>query len=314
MLDQAGEEVGPDHLAGRRELLLATLAESRPDVLVTELFPFGRRALRDEFLALIRTARELRPPPLIASSIRDILVAPAKLERVARAHGILAEFYDAVLVHGDPALLPLEASWPVGDGVGAPLIYTGYVDPEIPAVTNMDGREILVAGGSSASALPLFRAALAAAKIVDDRPWRILVGHGIADGADLHSRPAPNVTVERARPDFRELMAASAAFVGQAGYNTVLDLFAARPRAVLVPFEEGNETEQRLRADLLERLGAAVVLPQADLSGERLAAMLREVLARPRPAAVAVARDGARRTAEILSELAREAGRKRQPA
>jgi predicted glycosyltransferase len=305
--DPSGAKAGPEYLASRLELLLRTLAETRPDVLLTELFPFGRRALREEFLALVRAAHELRPRPLITSSIRDILAVPPKPGRVADAHSAVAELYDAVLVHGDPDFVTLEASWPVGSGVGAPLVYTGYVDTEMPAVGDRESGEIVVAGGSSAGALPLFRAALDAARILVDRPWRVLLGHGIAaaDADALEARRPGHVTVERARPDFRNLMAASAAFVGQAGYNTILDLFATCPRAVLVPFEEGDETEQRLRADLLARHGAAVVLPEAELSGERLAATLSAVLAGPRPRVLSVARNGAQRTAEILSDLAR---------
>lgn len=41
-----GEPAGEPLLAERREILLATLRESAPDALVTELFPFGRRGSR----------------------------------------------------------------------------------------------------------------------------------------------------------------------------------------------------------------------------------------------------------------------------
>jgi predicted glycosyltransferase len=100
-------------------------------------------------------------------------------------------------------------------------------------------------------------------------------------------------------------MAASKLFVGQAGYNTVVDLLATRPRAVLVPFEQGNETEQRLRAELLASRGVARLLPEAELSAERLGSAVRDALASPRPTGIAVSRDGARRTADLLAELAR---------
>jgi predicted glycosyltransferase len=304
--DPNGQKAGPEYLQARRELLLRTLDAVRPDALLTELFPFGRRPLREEYLALVRAAREHRPRPLIACSIRDILAAPTKPERIAETHRILAELYDAAFVHGDPELVRLEASWPVGSGVGVPLVYTGYVDTEFPPVAAAESGEVVVSGGSSAGAMPLFRAALDAAHIVPERTWRILLGRGIspAEAAEVAALRPENAIAEPARPDFRELMAGSSAFVGQAGYNTVLDLFAARPRAVLVPFEEGDETEQRLRADLLAERGVAAVLPEAELSGPNLAAAVRSVLARPRPEALAVARDGARRTAEILADLA----------
>ena len=75
--------------------------------------------------------------------------------------------------------------------------------------------------------------------------------------ADLQRAAPENATVERARPDFRRLLARAAVSVSQAGYNTVVDLLRTGVRAVLVPFEAGRETEQRLRAECLQSLGLA---------------------------------------------------------
>lgn len=307
LLDAAGEPVGPAHLAERRKLLLAALAETRPQVVLTELFPFGRRVLTSEFEPLLEAAQKVRPRPLILSSVRDILAPPSRPEKAAETHAILARCYDAVLVHGDPTLAALEASWPVGFGVGAPLLYTGYVDPDGEPAPAVESGEILVSGGSSAAALPLYRAALDAARLIVDRPWRVLVGLGVGvnEVGALGAACPPNVVLEPARPDFRALMAASSLFVGQAGYNTAVDLLASRPRAVLVPFEEGGETEQRIRADMLAERGMATVLPEAELSGERLAASIQASLARPRPVPGTISRNGVRRTAELVAELAR---------
>ena len=63
LLDEDGQLVGPEHLAARRRLLVDTLHDLRPDVVVTELFPFGRRSLADEFMELVTGARALRPRP-----------------------------------------------------------------------------------------------------------------------------------------------------------------------------------------------------------------------------------------------------------
>ena len=114
-LDGTGVPASPDYFDRRRSLLLEALAKARPDVVITELFPFGRRVLADEFLALLDAACAMTPRPLIACSIRDILVAPARPDRVAQAHERIARYYDVVLVHGDPRLAPLEASWPVDE-------------------------------------------------------------------------------------------------------------------------------------------------------------------------------------------------------
>jgi predicted glycosyltransferase len=308
LLDEAGAPIGPDRLAARRRMLLGALEEGRPDIVITELFPFGRRVLAAEFMALIEAAHARRPRPLIAASVRDILARP-KPERIAEAHRRLLDFYDPVLVHGDPRLAPLDLSWPVGPEVARLLHYTGYVDEGAKPTERPDGerRGVLVSGGSSAAALPLYQAAVGAAQKVPEQPWRILVGAGVPpEGFERLRHAAPgHAMVERARPDFRALLAEAAASVSQAGYNTAVDLLRAGVPAVLVPFEAGHETEQRLRAECLARLGIAQVLPEADLSADALATNVRAALAQPRGPMPDVSLDGAEATVALVERLTR---------
>ncbi len=55
---------------------------------------------------------------------------------------------------------------------------------------------------------------------------------------------------------------------------TVFELAAAGLAAVLVPFPSAVDDHQTLNADWLVRAGAAVLLPEADLSADSLAAMI----------------------------------------
>ena len=307
LLDEHGRMAGEDLLRERRSALLAAFGAARPDVIVTELFPFGRRVLADEFLALLEAAREASPRALVVSSVRDVLVAPAKPGRIEETQERLSRFYDAVLVHGDPDLVPLDASWPVDRRLRPLLRYTGYVD-DGEAVPVPDRREgILVSGGSSAAGLPLYRAALEAAEGIADRSWRVLVGNGVpdADFQALRSAAPRHATVERARPDFRALLGGAALSVSQAGYNTAVDLLRTGTRSVLVPFEAGHETEQRLRAERLRERGLAEIVPEAELSGGTLAQAVRAALAGSRPPFPALALDGARRSVSLVEEMLR---------
>ncbi|HEX8167675.1 MAG TPA: glycosyltransferase [Beijerinckiaceae bacterium] len=316
LLDGSGAPAGADRLDARRRMLLAAFGAARPDVVITELFPFGRRVLAAEFAALVEAARARRPRPLIAASVRDILARP-KPERVAEAHRRLTDSYDAVLVHGDPNLAPLDLSWPVDETIAPLLHYTGYVDEGGPLESPPGERSgIVVSGGSSAAGLPLYEAALGAARNIPERQWRILVGGGVSPEQfeALRRAAPPHATVERARPGFRALLAHAAVSVSQAGYNTAVDLLRARVPAVLVPFEAGRETEQRLRAESFARLGIARVLPEADLSSEALAAEVRAALEEspdPRPE---VDLKGAETSVALVERLARPAAPPRRAA
>lgn len=305
--DEAGREVGPAYLERRRRALLDALDRTAPDILVTELFPFGRRVLAGEFRALLDAARTMRPRPVVACSVRDILATPATAAKVADTHRTIAHDYDLVLVHSDPAVTSLDASWPVDGTLEGRLAYTGYLDAGEESGTGSGTRsgEIVVSGGSSAAALPLCTAAIEAARLAPDLSWRILVGAGVdaADRDRLTRTAGANVVVEPSRSDFRRLLASAGVFVGQAGYNTVMDLFATGIRAVLVPFEQGGETEQRLRAEQLARIGAATVLPESELDAQTLVASVRIALVGPAPRSTKIARDGASTTARLLDEL-----------
>ncbi|HXH03103.1 MAG TPA: glycosyltransferase [Candidatus Competibacteraceae bacterium] len=306
LVDAAGREPDAAYLARRREQLLALFHALRPAALITESFPFGRRQLRFELLPLLAAVAAARPRPLLAASIRDVQQA-RKPQRIAETLALVREHYDYVLVHGDPAFLPLEASFPAAAELGERLIYTGLVASPAPAAApgGVGAGAVLVSAGGGAVGLRLYRTALAAHALTQarQRPWRLLVGHNLnaATFAELRANAPAGVSVERARPDFPQLLARCALSVSQAGYNTVMDLLRAGTRAVLVPFQGSGETEQVLRAARLQALGLARVVEETQLSPATLAAAVDAALTTPQVPAPALALDGAERSAALLA-------------
>ncbi|MCV9936217.1 glycosyl transferase [Boseaceae bacterium BT-24-1] len=307
LLDENGYAAAPERLAARREQLAALAQELSPDIVVTEHFPFGRRQLAGEFQALIEAAKATNPPALVLSSIRDVLVAPQRSERLAEAAGRVSTLFDAVLVHGDPHVLPLEVSWPVTPEVAGKLIYTGYLAeplalPEVVAAGPLG--TILVSGGGSAAALPLFEATLVAARLLPQRSFHLLIGRGVSevDFAALRQSAPDNAVVEWARRDFPALLAGCALSISQAGYNTALDLLQAGRPALLAPFDAGNETEQALRAAALEGTGLARVVKLVE-GPQALAAAIEAALARGVPPAAKVDLNGAAGTVAAVARL-----------
>ncbi|WP_342106615.1 glycosyltransferase [Methylobacterium sp. SI9] len=304
LLKPDGAPADADWLARRRDRMGEAFAAFAPDAVLTELFPFGRRALAAEFLALVEAAIARVPRPLILASVRDILAAPTRLERIAQAHARVAALYDAVLVHGDPTLVPLEASWPLDAATAGKARYTGYVDEGTrppPAATRAG---VLVAAGSGPAGLLLLRAAADAARQRPDLGWRILAGHGVPEALLSEIGDGlPAGVVGRARPDYRTLLAGAALSVSQCGYNTATDLLAAGTPAVLVPFEAGGETEQRLRAGHLAARGLARVLPEAELSASALLQTVEVQRAAPIPPPHGIDLGGAARSVAIVEAL-----------
>jgi predicted glycosyltransferase len=307
LLDAGGQPVGEAWKAERRAALLDLFRASEPDVLLIELYPFGRRQFAFELIPLLEEAHFQERPPRIACSVRDILVASRKPGRDAEVTEVLRRFFDAVLVHGDPGLIPFEATFPPARRIAGLIRYTGYVAASAPETESIKGAgEVLVSAGGGAVGAPLLFNAIAARPMTPlaDKVWRFIAGPNLpaADFARLRAMADERTVVERFRDDFAVRLKGSALSISQAGYNTTMDILRAGAPAVVVPYETASETEQRLRSDMLSAIGLLTVVPAAELSPERLAKGVAETLAKPR-SSHHVDLSGAPTTARVIGEL-----------
>ncbi|MCW5710743.1 glycosyltransferase [Shinella sp.] len=306
LVDANGTVIDEAFKAARRDRLLAAYHAMRPDIVIVEAFPFGRRQVRFELLPLIAAIEASTPRPLLLTSLRDILQERAKPGRDEETIDLVLRHFDGVLVHGDPAFVRLEDTFPLADAIAGRVVYTGLVGSPAaePAAERYD---VVVSAGGGAVGAGLVEAALAASgRRTGSGRWLVITGPNLpqADFARLSAARPAHVDLVRFRIDFRNLLAAARLSVSQAGYNTVCDVLQAGCGAVLVPFASGGESEQTARAERLERLGRAVVLREDILSGETLAdAILRAEEAGTEKNVPVLQLDGANRTAKILRDL-----------
>lgn len=307
LVDEQGQPVDEAWRESRCRRLLQAYARARPDVLITETFPFGRGLLRFELLALVRAAKRSAAPPLVVCSVRDIVERrsdTAKYERMARH---VEAYFDMVLVHSDPGVVRFEQSFPLARRLSRRVHYTGFVveaaserlaDPSPPG-------EVLVSAGGGVVGERLLRTAMQsrARSILARAPWRVLVGPDIAERCfcALRRSAGAGMVVERNREDFPRLLRRCRLSISQGGYNTLMEVLAAGARAVVVPFTDAHEGEQAVRARLLEARGLVDVVDGHGLNADELAAGIARALARPRAEPGAVNLDGARRSAELLA-------------
>ncbi|KIC43633.1 glycosyltransferase [Ruegeria sp. ANG-S4] len=308
LLDQDGREARDAYLAERSKELTRAVGQFLPDILITELFPFGRRILTAEFQAALEAAHALPQRPVILASVRDILAPPSKPAKVALAEEMVTKYYDGVLVHSDPSVISLTTSWPVSPALEERLYYTGFVaqPAPVPHPHTLGAEEILVSAGGGPVGQPIFHAAIEAARKMPNRRWRLLVG---GQNASLRIKElsklaadAP-VVVEPVRPDFRQMLPFAAASVSMCGYNTAMDLLQSGTPAVLVPFDDGNEVEQTLRAHSLVRHSGFRMVESAGLTGDTLSDALNAAIADAPRAPMVKGIDGARTSVEIAETL-----------
>lgn len=296
----------------RREILRTLFAEESPDLFLIELYPFGRKAFRFELDPLLEDIRSgLLPPCRVVCSLRDILVekkdAAAYEKRVIRS---LNRYFHALLVHADPKLLTLEETFSATEQISVPIIYTGFVTPgpAPDAREKMRGKldippEILLtvasAGGGKVG-FPLLhpvcrafssfsagkqkhRLLLFSGPFMDEAEYRILKGY-----------EGENIRISRFSRDFLSLLAAADLSVSMGGYNTCMNIMAAKVPALIWPFAQNRE--QMLRAKRLRPFGGMGILSDADLQPEKLAVRMQQFLCHPRRPAPHIDLNGAENT------------------
>ncbi len=138
---------------------------------------------------------------------------------------------------------------------------------------------MLVFGGSLGSRT-INEAALAS---LDGAAFRVLHITGARDWPALEGRPRGPLYDLREyldRDTFAQALAASDLVVARAG-GSIFEIAAYGRPAILVPYPAASADHQRDNAAWMERAGAAVVVPDAELSGPRLAAEVGRLLGDP---------------------------------
>lgn len=317
LVDEAGREVDEAWKQRRAAALMAAWREANADVVLIELFPFGRRQMRFELLPLLEVARAATPRPVIVSSVRDILGGgqkdPGKQDEMLAT---FEKYFDHVLVHSDPKLVTFDRTFRHASQLGDRLHYTGFISDRLAASSRGEivagAGEVIASAGGGAVGMPLLRAAIRARKLthLKDRKWRVIAGINCSepDYEELvnlaKAEGGDAIVVERFRPDFPSLIANCALSISQAGYNTLMDILQAGVRAVVVPFAEGGETEQGLRAQLFAERGLAEVVPESGLTPVAIAAAADRAARRPGMPAALANLDGAAQSAALVAKWA----------
>ena len=253
------------------------------------------------------------PVGLAAASLRLPLVITEADSHLGMANRLLAPLARRVFL-----------AFPIEGRSGAKWVVTGRPVPAATGVVDgaaarkrfgigQDRPCILVFGGSlgarrlNDAALDAFGAAA---------PGSVLHVSGHRDYPELRERldalgAPPHYHLYPYLLPFADVLATSDLAVARAG-GSVMEVAAAGLPAILVPYPEATADHQTLNARHIERAGAAVVVPDAELDGPRLAREVGALLGAPRrmatmaKAARSVARpDAAARIADELLALVR---------
>ncbi|MBO0663698.1 glycosyl transferase [Jiella sp. MQZ9-1] len=311
LYDDAGQPITEAWKAARVKALIDVYDAVRPDVVLMEMFPFGRWRFRFELVPLVEHVKADNRPVQCVTSVRDILVASQRPDRATFAARFARDHLSAVLVHADPTLFTFDETYPHAGEIADLIHYTGYVTEDAERGPGERNGKVVVSAGGGAAAGSLLRTALAARELcpptIRDRDWHILTGARAsdADTAALVAKADRRTIVERFSPRFQALLDGAALSISQAGYNTVMNLLRAKIPAVVVPYEDGGETEQAFRAMRLEQRNLLNVVNGAALSPQTLAAAIVSADARRDRPVSRIDLEGASASAAAIERLIR---------
>jgi predicted glycosyltransferase len=305
-----GQVADDAYRAKRTAMILEIFHETKPDLVLTETYPLGRRQMRFELTPLLDAIRAETRPIKVVSSIRDILQENWKPSRYDESCEIVNDQYDAVLVHGDRDFISLENSFPPYARIKHKLVYTGIVAPN-PTQPDDDVPEkcdviVSVGGGVMGKELLLAAVEAKAKSCLKDADW--LIAHGVnMDKATVDSLKNSVDGKTRLVPFVKNLkgvMAGAMLTISRGGYNTVADIFRSGARSIVVPLSDGTETEQLVRGDILLKKGLSGVVHPDHLTADSLAAEIDRVMAEPVPDRKGINLDGAEQSAKLIGMIA----------
>ena len=287
----------------REALIMKLVEEQRPDVFLVDHAPCG---MNGELLSTLALIRNELPQTRTVLGLRDILDGPAAVQRSWAEQDVPAlieHAYDDVFVYGSERLFDVVSAYGLSGPVAQRVQYCGYV-------LGRSRAEQLSAAAGAGVCWDAQRAA--------GRPVVLVTAGGGGDGHFLmHSylqglcRGAENgffsviVTGPLMPPEQSAALQAAVAgrrdvqivayttelvpsigsaelVVSMAGYNTSVELLAARKKAILVPRSVPRE-EQKLRAGLLAGLGLCECVPADERLAASLARQVPAALAAPAP-------------------------------
>jgi predicted glycosyltransferase len=296
----------------RKKIIIENFHALKPEIVLVELFPFGRKKFAGELVPLLEVAQGKAK---IVCSLRDILVGSRRdQERFEqKAIALANEFFDAVLIHSDEKFARFEDSLKTNLKLKIPRIYTGFVVPNAQKQTRRNlktaTKKIIVSAGGGIVGETLLRTSIAAHKLLSQTEkieTKIVAGlflpEEIFQKLKIETRQIKNLKLIRFEKNLRGAMAESDVSVSQCGYNTAFDILLSGVSGIVVPYDENGEDEQMIRARKLEKLNALKVLSSKELATESLSKAIKKSFTF-QPSAFSLDINGGANSVKILRNL-----------
>jgi predicted glycosyltransferase len=234
-----------------------TFLSVKPNILIVEIFPFGRHLLWKELLCLLELAQNLGIP--IITSLRDIYVYPTESERrdeyLEFVKKVLTNYNPLVLIHSDPKVQSIDNAVPNDfRSCKSRFIQTGYIGRSEVACKEPSTGVIRCAIGGGRRGEELLEKVFKMFQILHET--RIIeLCQGAYASTQLYSYDLNSSFSHIRFSDFSGTRAFEdidnvAGWIVTGGYNSWMDVLATKVPTIVVPLDE----EQKIRSQILSNV------------------------------------------------------------
>jgi predicted glycosyltransferase len=283
-----------DAIRLRSDLILAAVANFKPDLLMVDKKPLG---VKGELAATLNYLEAELPETRQVLILRDILDSPEAIISNWERNGhydAIGRFYDMVMVLGEKTVFDPVKEYRFPNSIIDKTIFCGYVrkavelqnPDEIRKSMRINGsrKMVLVTAGGGQDGYHVIENYLNGIRnvpVADGVESLVVCGPEMPhqQKASLQARAAAEKHVQfySFTGEMESLIAAADVVIAMAGYNTVCEILSLNKRAIVIPRVRPTE-EQWIRAERMSRLGLFKAIHPDDLTPERLMGCLNESL------------------------------------
>lgn len=297
----------------RRIIIKKEINKIKPDILITEHFPFGL-LFKDEVLELIKNIKLQNSSSKIVCSVRDIIESSNGSINYENNIELINKWYDLILVHGDANHIHLKNSFSQIDKISVPIYHTGYIVRALPINLNTNSEYPIilasVAGGRLGN--ELLEAVIDSHLFIKEKLQHKLILFSGAFQNDFKKQEKKIIQINSNDIEFfsfdsslyLDYLTQADLVISLGGYNSIMESLSAKKNMLVYQrgFTQGNE-EQDLRINLFKDLGCLKVLKPEDLNINVLAEFIVNCLENNKFPSISFNMNGVQRSTDLILGL-----------
>lgn len=254
----------------KRSEEIKEIADNFFDIVITELFPLGRKAFKKEIIEMLDLVKVKNPSVFIGASLRDILVDPPEPESIE----IINLYYQKLFIHSDKELCPLDSRF---DELREKFHYTGFITSEKKYPNQKEKKTVLVSIGGGAVGHHFVEKCIQAARDLNEYHFTFILGVNSPKEflEKCHQMKYENIEFIDFVTDLELRMSKAEYSINMGGYNTLMNVLLTQTKSLAFPYDENFEQEKRI--DFLSEKLAIIKVDESDMLSRKLVQLFKKL-------------------------------------